>query len=191
MRHQVADLFQRWLQAEAVEQDCGLGRGDRELEFGAGQAVPLPLDGQDRGGAVRELDGDPLPRRPLHPVVADGFALEADVFQPERRKLVQRFVDASIIGWYNYLYGDNKAANDLIKKDNPDMTDEKIAYAIKGMTEKGIVHSGDSLKLGIGAMTDERWSTFYKDMNAAGVFPAGIDFKKAYSLEFINKGIGA
>src|SRR5581483_1856957 len=38
-------------------------------------------------------------------------------------KLVQRFVDASIIGWYNYLYGDNKPGNDLIKKNNPEMTD--------------------------------------------------------------------
>ena len=44
--------------------------------------------------------------------------------------IVQRFVDASIIGWYNYLYGDNKAANDLIKKDNPEMTDGQIAFTI-------------------------------------------------------------
>src|SRR5689334_14816068 len=36
--------------------------------------------------------------------------------------LVQRFVDASAIGWYNYLYGDNSAANALIKKHNPEMT---------------------------------------------------------------------
>ena len=42
--------------------------------------------------------------------------------------IVQRFVDASIIGWYNYLYGDNKAANDLIKTDNPEMTDGQIAF---------------------------------------------------------------
>ena len=41
---------------------------------------------------------------------------------------MQRFVDASIEGWYNYLYGDNKPANELIRKDNPEMTDEQIAY---------------------------------------------------------------
>ena len=29
-----------------------------------------------------------------------------------RPDLVQRFVDASIIGWYNYLYGDSRAANE-------------------------------------------------------------------------------
>ena len=69
---------------------------------------------------------------------------------------MQRFVDASAIGWYNYLYGDNKKANELIKKDNPDMTDEQIAFSIAKMKEYGLVDSGDTLKLGIGAMTDER-----------------------------------
>ena len=52
--------------------------------------------------------------------------------------VVQRFVDASTNGWYNYLYGDNKAANDLIKKDNPDMTDEQIAFSIKA--DEGLRH---------------------------------------------------
>jgi len=58
------------------------------------------------------------------------------------------------------------------------------------MNEKGIVMSGDALKLGVGAMTDERWASFYKDMHAAGVFPANIDVRKAYDLSFINKGVG-
>ena len=70
--------------------------------------------------------------------------------------LVQRFVDASIIGWYNYLYGDNSAANALIKRHNPEMTDELIAYSIAKMKEYGIVDSGDAIKGGIGAMTDAR-----------------------------------
>ena len=39
-------------------------------------------------------------------------------------------------------------------------------------------------------MTDERWASFYKDMHAAGVFPANIDVRKAYDLSFINKGVG-
>jgi NitT/TauT family transport system substrate-binding protein len=71
------------------------------------------------------------------------------------------------------------------------MTDDKIAYAHKVMTEYGIVRSGDALKLGIGAMTDARWKRFYDTMTGAGVFPSGLDVTKAYSLDFINKGIGA
>ncbi len=110
----------------------------------------------------------------------------------EKKDLVQRFVTASLEGWAEYMKDGpgNAAANALIKKDNPDMGDDKIAHAIKVMNQYGIVRSGDALKLGVGAMTDERWARFYKQMSDAGVFPANLDIKKAYSLEFINKGIG-
>ncbi len=104
--------------------------------------------------------------------------------------LVQRFVDASAIGWYNYLYGDNKAANELIKKDNPEMTDDQIAFSIAKMKEYGLVDSGDTLKVGIGAMTDDRVKNFYDAMVKAKVVDAGIDYKKAYTLKFVNKGVG-
>lgn len=102
--------------------------------------------------------------------------------------LVQRFVDASIKGWYSYLYGDPTPGNELIKKDNPEMSDEKIAYGIAKMKEYGIVDSGDAQKLGIGAMVDERWQTFFDTMSAEKVFKAETDFKQAYTLQFINKG---
>ena len=110
----------------------------------------------------------------------------------EKKDLVQRFVTATLEGWAEYMKGGegNKAADAAILKDNPDMDQEKINYALKVMKEKGIVQSGDALTLGIGAMTDARWASFYKTMTEAGVFPAGIDLKKAYSLEFVNKGVG-
>ena len=78
----------------------------------------------------------------------------------KRPDLVQRFVDASAIGWYHYLYGDNSKANDLIKTENPDISDDQIAFSIAEMKEHGVVDFGDTLKLGIGAMTDERWKDF-------------------------------
>ena len=83
--------------------------------------------------------------------------------------LVQRFVDASIIGWYNYLYGDNAPGNAMIKKLNPEMTDELLAYSVAKMKEYGIVDSGDTLKDGIGAMTDARVASFFDKMVRAGV----------------------
>jgi NitT/TauT family transport system substrate-binding protein len=104
--------------------------------------------------------------------------------------LVQRFVDASVIGWYNYLYGDNTAANAMIRKLNPEMTDGLIGYSVKTMKEHGIVDSGDSLKDGIGAMSDERMAGFFDKMVRAGVVKRDIDFRKAYTLRFINKGVG-
>jgi NitT/TauT family transport system substrate-binding protein len=108
----------------------------------------------------------------------------------ERPEVVQCFVDGSIIGWYNYLYNDNSAANALIMQDNPDMTQELIDYAIAKMKEEGIVDSGDALTLGVGAMTDERMADFYTKMVAAGVLPEGLDISTSYTLQFINKGVG-
>jgi NitT/TauT family transport system substrate-binding protein len=104
--------------------------------------------------------------------------------------LVQRFVDASSIGWYNYIYGDNSAGNALIKKMNPEMTDELLAYSVAKMKEYGIVDSGDSLKNGIGAMTDERVTAFFEKMVRAGVIKPDVDYRKSYTLRFVNKGVG-
>ena len=104
--------------------------------------------------------------------------------------LVQRFVNASFVGWYNYLYGDNAAANAMIKKLNPEMTDELLAYSIARMKEYGIVDSGDALRDGIGAMNDERMASFFDKMVRAHVVRADIDYRKSYTLRFINKGVG-
>ena len=96
--------------------------------------------------------------------------------------LVQRFVDASIIGWTRYLYGDNAAANALIKRQNPEMTDELLNYSITKMKEYGIVDSGDAASLGIGAMTAARMNSFFSKMVRAGVVKPSIDVGKAYTL---------
>lgn len=107
-----------------------------------------------------------------------------------RPGLVQRFVDASIIGWYNYLYGDNRAANALIKQLNPEMTDELLSHSVEAMKQYGIVDSGDALDHGIGAMSDARMASFFSKMVRAGVIKSTVDFRNAYSLQFVNKGVG-
>ncbi|MGN6100846.1 MAG: ABC transporter substrate-binding protein [Devosia sp.] len=104
--------------------------------------------------------------------------------------VVQRFVDASIIGWYNYLYGDNKAANELIKKDNPDMTDDQIAFSIKAMKDNGILTSGDAASKGIGCMTDDRYKSFFDLVSKINLEPKDLDYKKAYTTKFVCKGVG-
>jgi NitT/TauT family transport system substrate-binding protein len=104
--------------------------------------------------------------------------------------LVQRFVDASMIGWYNYLYGDNKAANALIRKHNPEMSEELIAYSVAKMKEYGIVDSGDTATLGIGAMTDARMKSFFDKMVRAGVVKPSLALDRSYTLQFVNKKVG-
>jgi NitT/TauT family transport system substrate-binding protein len=110
----------------------------------------------------------------------------------EKEELIQRFVDASLEGWAQYLKGGPavEAANALIKQANPEQTDDRIAYAIKVLNGQGIVLSGDALAGGIGAMSDARWQGFYDSMVDVDVLAKGLKVKDAYTLEFVNKGIG-
>ncbi len=101
--------------------------------------------------------------------------------------LVRRFVEASIEGWISYLYGNPAAANALIKRDNPEMSDALLAYGRAMLKKYGIVDSGDAKKLGIGAMTAARWKNFYETMVKAHVYPASLDYKKAFTLRFVDR----
>jgi len=108
----------------------------------------------------------------------------------EKPDLAQRFLDASIEGWYSYLYGDPAAANALMKRDNPEMTDALLDYGRTVLRERGIVDSGDTLTLGIGAMNDARWESFFRLMAGQGLYPSTLDYKRAYTLQFANKATG-
>ncbi|WP_158968248.1 ABC transporter substrate-binding protein [Chachezhania sediminis] len=103
---------------------------------------------------------------------------------------VQCFVDGSIKGWYNYLYGDHSAADAMIMAENPEMTQDKINYAIEKMLSEGIVDSGDAETMGIGAMTDEKVKDFFDKMVDAKVTDADIDWKSAYDNQFVNAQVG-
>ena len=103
----------------------------------------------------------------------------------EKPDLVARFVKASIEGWKSYL-ADPAAGNELIKKDNPKMEDEQIAFGIKRMKELKVFDGGDAAKLGAGIMTDARWEQTYKFMVAAGLLKADTDWKKAYTTQFVK-----
>jgi NitT/TauT family transport system substrate-binding protein len=135
--------------------------------------------------------------RPMVFLLADqGFDTYSTLIETRRElvekrpDLVQRFVDASIIGWYNYLYRDNRAANALIKKHNPEMSEALLGYSLARLKEYGIVDSGDSRQLGIGAMTDARVKSFFDKMVRAGVVKPDVDLRKAYTLQFVNKKVG-
>lgn len=100
--------------------------------------------------------------------------------------IVQRFVTASIKGWESY-FENPQPANEIIKQENPEMTDDLIAYGISKMKEYGIVTSGDAATLGIGAMIDSRWQEFFESQAKLGIFKSDIDYKQAYTLDFIGK----
>jgi NitT/TauT family transport system substrate-binding protein len=108
----------------------------------------------------------------------------------EKPKVVQSFIDASIKGWNSFLNGEHSKAVALIIKDNPDYTLKMNDDSIKALKDAGIVDSGDAKTLGIGAMTDARWKDFFDTMVKAGVYPANLDYKQAYTLQFVDKKVG-
>jgi NitT/TauT family transport system substrate-binding protein len=81
-------------------------------------------------------------------------------------------------------------AHALIKRDNPDMPDALLDYGRRMMNEAGIVRSGDAQTLGIGAMTEARWQRFHQSMAEVDVVPRGLDWRQAFDLSLVNKGIG-
>ena len=133
----------------------------------------------------------------VHLLADNGFSTYSTTIETRadlvktKPQMVQKFVDASIIGWYNYLYGDSKAANELIKKANPEATDAGIQGSIDLMKKLGIVDSGDAATKGIGAMSEARIKDFYDKMVKAGLYkPGDVDLSKVATTQFVNKGVG-
>ena len=106
----------------------------------------------------------------------------------EKPDVVARFVRASMEGWKSYLEEGPKApANDLIRKDNPNMRDDQIAYGIAKLKEYKLVTGGDAAKMGIGVMTDERWKKTYEYMVSAELLKADVNYlRQAYTTQFVK-----
>jgi NitT/TauT family transport system substrate-binding protein len=104
----------------------------------------------------------------------------------EKPEALKRFVRASMEGWKSYLRDDPSPANALIKADNPKMSDEQIAYGIKRMNELKVVDGGDAATMGIGVMTEARWKATYDFMVEGGLLDKGVDWKRAYTTDFIK-----
>lgn len=98
---------------------------------------------------------------------------------------VRAFVEASAKGWRDYLYGDPAAADALIKKDNPEVTQDVLDQAREKLKAYRIVEGDEGLP--VGAMTDARWAAFAEMAKAQGVYPAKLDPKRAYTLQFVPK----
>jgi NitT/TauT family transport system substrate-binding protein len=104
----------------------------------------------------------------------------------ERPDVARRFVKASLEGWKSYLKGDPSPANALIKADNPKMGDEQIAFGIKRLNELEVADGGDAKTMGMGIIVEARWKATYDLMVQDNLLPAGIDWKKAFTTQFVK-----
>jgi NitT/TauT family transport system substrate-binding protein len=116
------------------------------------------------------------------------MVLARDSLIASNPQAVKAFVDATAAGWKSYLYGDPKPGDALILKDNPEMTQDLLDYARAKMRDKGVVLSGDAQTQGVGAMTDARWAEFFQVASSQGVYPKDLDYKSAYTLQFLPTG---
>ncbi len=131
--------------------------------------------------------------KPLVFLLADngypGYAtmiLAPDALIAKNPAAVKAFVEATAEGWHDYLYGDPKPADALIKKDNPEMTQDVLDQARAKMRDDGIADGGDAKTGGIGIMTDARWAAFFDMASGQGVYPKTFDHKTAYTLQFVG-----
>ena len=103
---------------------------------------------------------------------------------------VRAFVEASAAGWKSYLTGDPKPGDALILKDNPEMTQDVLDQAREKMRQYALVEGGDAADGGVGVMTDARWKAFAEMAITQGVYPKGLDYTKAYTLDFVRPAAG-
>lgn len=109
----------------------------------------------------------------------------------ENPDLVQRFVDATTIGWYNYLYGDNTAGNAAIIAANPEESLDSLKKELEQIKALGIVDSGEAKKVGINALTPARVKSFYELAVSSGIIDKGaLDIDQVADYRFVNKGVG-
>lgn len=186
--------FFRWMVAEHGFNPARV----RPYTFNSGPFCANPRIGQqgyvtaEPFGIRRTCGIDPV----VHLLANHGFDTYATTIEARRAMVeqepdvVRRFVEGSIIGWARYLDGDPGPADALIRRDNPDMSDAQLAYSRAALIRWNFVRGGDAARLGIGAMTDERFRSFAARMVRSGVVQASTDVARAYTLAFVNQGLG-
>ncbi|MFA4892078.1 ABC transporter substrate-binding protein [Brevundimonas sp.] len=113
------------------------------------------------------------------------MVLAPDAFARDNAAALRSFIAGSAEGWRDYIQGDGKAADALIRKDNPEMTQDVLDQARAKLKSNGIVDGGDAALYGLGAMTAERWQAFFDVTSGAGVYPAGLDWRKAFTTQYL------
>jgi NitT/TauT family transport system substrate-binding protein len=158
---------------------------NKAIQQGYSVAEPIYIENQGKFKPV------------VHLLADHGFSTYSTVIEARtdtvknKPDLVQRFVDASAIGWVNYLYGNRSAANAMMIQANPEMTDAEMEASVALMKAQGIVDSGEAATKGIGAMSAARVKDFYEQMVKAGLYKAGeVDLAQVATYQFVNKGVG-
>jgi len=113
------------------------------------------------------------------------MVLAPNAFARDNGDALRGFIAASAEGWRDYIQGDGKAADELIRRDNPEMTQDILDQAREKLKANGIVDGGDAALYGLGTMTDERWQAFFDVTSQAGVYPTNLDWRQAFTTQYL------
>ena len=116
------------------------------------------------------------------------MVLAPNAFARDNAEALRGFIAAAAEGWRDYIRGDKAAvaaADALIRKDNPEMTQETLDQARASLLDNGVVDGGDAALYGLGAMTPERWQAFFDVTSQAGVYPTNLNWRDAFTNNYL------
>jgi NitT/TauT family transport system substrate-binding protein len=113
------------------------------------------------------------------------MVLAPNAFARDNAQALRAFIAASVEGWRAYIHGDARAADALIKKANPEMSQDILDQAREKLRANAIVDDGDAALYGLGAMTNERWQAFFQVTSEAGVYPANLNWREAFTTQYL------
>ena len=126
------------------------------------------------------------------PLFDDGYAsygamiLAPNAFARDNEDALRAFIAASVEGWAAYINGDPDPAHGLIRSANRNMSSGELNQAHDILRDAAIVTGDDPASTPIGTMSAERWRTFYESASEAGVFPAGLDWRQAFTIDYLS-----
>ena len=183
------DTVWLWLRATYGFTDDQLVRFDGDLA-----AFLTDDDGVLQGELTRDVarvaaDADFTPRVLLP--ADEGYpsygsvVLAPNGFARDNANALRGFIAASVEGWRDYIQGDGRAADTLIRQANTDMSQSELDQARAALRSNSVVSGGDAALYGLGAMTPERWQAFFEVMSQAGLYPADLDWRQAFTTQYL------
>lgn len=120
-----------------------------------------------------------------YPPYGNSIACRTEVIEQHPEE-IKAFIHASMKGWKSYLASPAKG-NELIIKDNPNMTEDRIAYAVNLLNSSGIATGGDAQTKGIGYISDSRMEKTWDMAVENNLFSASeVTLSDVYTTEFVD-----
>ena len=113
------------------------------------------------------------------------IVLAPNAFARDNAAALRSFIAGSAEGWRDYIRGDASAGDALIRRDNPDMSQDQLDQARERLRDRAVVDGGDAALYGLGALTAERWQAFFEVTSKAGVYEPGLNWRDAFTDNYL------